>query len=224
MPPTVLVYGTPEELARAASQLVAAELRSGIRTLVLAGGSINIKAYGHLAGEPGVPWGRVTALFGDERCVPPNHPESNFAQAHQALLSRVWPGGVHRMPGELGPDEGAAVYDELLDRIGRLDLALLGMGPDGHTASLFPGNPALEAGGWAVGVRNSPKPPPERISLTLPALRAARRVLILAAGADKAEAVLAASRSEVPAGMIEHATWMLDRAAASLLSDAVPGA
>ncbi|MGH2720798.1 MAG: 6-phosphogluconolactonase, partial [Actinomycetota bacterium] len=162
------------------------------------------------------------ALFGDERCVPPDHPESNFAQAHQALLSRVWPGGVHRMPGELGPDEGAAVYDELLDRIGRLDLALLGMGPDGHTASLFPGNPALEAGGWAVGVRNSPKPPPERISLTLPALRAAGRAVILATGADKADAVVRATRGEVPAGMLEDATLLLDRAAATRLPEVLP--
>jgi 6-phosphogluconolactonase len=215
--PEYLVFDSSEELARAAAEVVAAELRTAARTLVLAGGSVNIRTYQLLATEPDVPWGRVTALFGDERCVAPGHADSNFRQVHEALLSRVWPASVHRMPGELGPDEGAAAYEEVLCRVGDLDLLLLGMGPDGHTASLFPGNPALEAGGLAVGVRNSPKPPPERISLTLPVLRSARQVLVLAVGDDKAEAALRASRGEVPAGMIEHATWMLDRAAASRL-------
>src|SRR5207249_10386351 len=127
------------------------------------------------------------------------------------------------MPGELGPEEGAAAYEDVVRRVETLDLLLLGMGPDGHTASLFPGNPALEAGGLVVGVHDSPKPPPERISLTLAALRSARRVLILATGEDKAEAALRASRTEVPSGMIEHAVWMLDRAAASQLpADALP--
>jgi 6-phosphogluconolactonase len=160
----------------------------------------------------------VTALFGDERCVPPDHAESNYRQVREALLDRVWPASVHRMAGELGPDEGARAYDEVLRRVGPLDLLLLGMGPDGHTASLFPGNPALDAGGLVVGVRDAPKPPPERISLTLPALRAAGRTFVLAAGADKADAVARASRGEVPAGMVGNATFMVDRAAASLLT------
>lgn len=211
------IFEDPEELARSAARLVAAELQAGARTLVLAGGSVNLRTYQVLAGEPGVVWGRVTALFGDERCVPPDHPESNYRQVCEALLDRVSPASMHRMPGELGPDEGARAYEDVLGRVGALDVLLLGMGPDGHSASLFPGNPALEAGGLVVGVRNSPKPPPERISLTLPAIRAARRVLILAAGEDKAEAVVRASRAEVPAGMIDNATWMLDRAAASRL-------
>jgi 6-phosphogluconolactonase len=212
------IFDSPEEVARVAAELIAGELRAGTAcTLVLAGGSVNIRTYQLLAEVPDVPWGRVTALFGDERCVPPGHPESNYRQAREALLDRANPMTVHRMPGELGPEEGAAVYEEVVRRVGSLDLLLLGMGPDGHTASLFPGNPALEAGGLVAGVRNSPKPPPERISLTLPALRSARRVVILATGRDKAEAVLRASRGEVPAGMIEGAEWMLDRAAASLL-------
>ena len=143
---------------------------------------MNIRTCQLLGDEPQVAWGRVAVLFGDERCVPPGHPESNFRQAHEALLGRVWPLTVHRMPGELGPEEGAAAYEDVVRRVETLDLLLLGMGPDGHTASLFPGNPALEAGGLVVGVHDSPKPPPERISLTLAALRSARRVLILATG------------------------------------------
>lgn len=219
---TCLVYATPDDVARAAAHLIASGLRSGVRTLVLAGGAVNIRAYGYLAGEPGLPWGRVTTLFGDERCVPPDHPESNYRQAREALLDRVRPGAVLRMPGELGPEDGAAVYEGWLAGVGPLDLVLLGMGPDGHTASLFPGNPALEATGRAVGVRASPKPPPERISLTLPALRAARRAVILATGADKAQAVVRATRGEVPAGMLEDATLLLDRAAAARLPEVLP--
>ena len=211
------IFDDAGELARSAAGLVAGELRAGARTLVLAGGSVNVRTCQFLAAEPGVVWGRVTALFGDERCVPPDHPESNYRQVREALLDRVSPASVHRMPGELGPDEGAQAYEDVLGRTGPLDLLLLGMGPDGHTASLFPGNPALHARGLAVGVHDAPKPPPERISLTLPAIRTARRVLILAAGDDKAEAVVRASRGEVPAGMVDNAMWMLDLAAASRL-------
>jgi len=91
---------------------------------------------------------------------------------------------------------------------------LLGAGEDGHTASLFPGHPEVQATGFAVGVRNAPKPPPDRVSLTLPALQGARRVIVLATGAGKADAVARARRGEVPSGMIAGALWLLDRAAA----------
>jgi 6-phosphogluconolactonase len=215
---SVQIFNNAEDVARAAANAVASLLLEGARTLVLAGGSVNIRACAALATHAGLPWGRVTALFGDERCVPPHHAESNYRQAKEALLDRVWPVSVHRMAGELGPDEGARAYEEVLRSVGRLEVLLLGMGPDGHTASLFPGNPALEAEGLAVGVRDSPKPPPERISLTLPALRAAERTFMLAAGEDKAEAVLRASRGEVPAGMVAGPTFMIDRAAASRLT------
>jgi len=92
---------------------------------------------------------------------------------------------------------------------------LLGVGEDGHTASLFPGHAAVSAKGWALGIHDSPKPPPERVTLTLPVLRAARRVLILATGAGKADAVARAKRGEVPSGMIAGARWLIDREAAA---------
>jgi 6-phosphogluconolactonase len=134
--------------------------------------------------------------------------------AREALLDRVAPATVHRMPAELGPDEGAELYAHVVAALGPLDLVTLGVGEDGHTASLFPGHPALEATGLVVGIHDSPKPPPERVTLTLNVLQKARTVIILATGAGKADAVARAKRGEVPSGMIAGARWLIDRAAA----------
>jgi 6-phosphogluconolactonase len=210
------VLETAEEVAAAAAGEIAAAIQSGAaRTLVLAGGSTPRRAYELLADIPDVGWGRVTVLFGDERCVPANHAESNYRMAREALLDRVAPATVHRMPAELGPDEGAALYSPVVASLAPLDFVLLGVGEDGHTASLFPGHMAVNAKGWALGIHDSPKPPPERVTLTLPVLRAARRVLILATGAGKADAVAKAKRGEVPSGMIAGARWLIDREAAA---------
>ena len=210
-----IVLDTPEEVAAAAAAEIAEAIRGGARTLVLAGGTTPRRCYELLAGLE-VEWGRVTVLFGDERCVPASHPDSNYRMAREALLDQVAPATVHRIPGELGPDEGAAAYARVVAELAPLDVVVLGVGEDGHTASLFPGDAALNAKGWAVGVRNSPKPPPERVTLTLQALRGAHRVIILAAGAGKAQAVAMAKRGEVPSGMIAGARWLLDREAAGL--------
>ena len=212
--PEFAVLDTPEDVARAGADQVAAALEGGARTLVLAGGSTPERCYELLAARADVRWGRVTVLFGDERCVPPDDPESNYRMAREKLLDLVSPASVHRIAGELGPDEAAAAYGEIVGGLAPLDVVLLGLGEDGHTASLFPGHPELEAAGWAVAVRNSPKPPPERVSLTLPALRGARLVIFLATGAGKAAAVAKARRGEVPSGMIANAKWLIDRAAA----------
>jgi 6-phosphogluconolactonase len=209
------VHDTPEDVAGAAASEIAGAIREGSRTLVLAGGTTPQRCYELLARRD-VEWGRVTVLFGDERCVAPDHPDSNYRMAREALLDQVAPASVHRIPGELGPDEGAAEYARVVAGLAPLDVVILGVGEDGHTASLFPGDAALKAKGWAVGVRNSPKPPPERVTLTLRALRGARQVIILATGAGKAQAVAMAKRQEVPSGMIAGAQWLLDRAAAGL--------
>jgi 6-phosphogluconolactonase len=208
-----VVLDTPEDVAVAAADDIAESIRNGSRTLVLAGGTTPRRCYELLARLP-VEWGRVTVLFGDERCVPPAHPDSNYRMAREALLDTVAPATVHRMPGELGPDEGASAYEKVVEGLVPLDIVILGVGEDGHTASLFPGDAALEATGWVVGIRNAPKAPPERVTLTLPALRGAKRVLIVATGEGKAQAVSMAKRGEVPSGMIAGARWLLDRAAA----------
>jgi 6-phosphogluconolactonase len=213
----VRVLDDPEAVAAATAGLVADAVAGGVRTLVLAGGSTPRRAYQLLA-RRALPWGRVAVLFGDERCVPPDDLESNYRMAREVLLDQVHPGTVHRMAGELDQEEAAALYDAIAASLSPLDLVLLGMGPDGHTASLFPGNPALGAGGHAVAVHDAPKPPPERLSLTLGALREARRVVVVVTGADKAEGLRLAERGEVPAGMIPGAEYLVDRAAATLLA------
>ena len=208
-----IVLATAEEVAEAAAAEIADALRGGAQTLVLAGGTTPKRCYELLA-ELDVQWGRVSVLFGDERCVPPDHPDSNYRMVKESLLDRVAPATVYRMPAELGPDEGADAYAEVVANVAPLDLVLLGVGEDGHVASLFPGHPLLRASGLTAGIRDSPKPPPERVTLTLEAIRDAGRVLIIATGAGKADAVALARRGETPSGMIAGARWLIDRAAA----------
>ena len=202
------IYPDAERLALAAAAIVAETLRSSppLR-LVLAGGNTPKRCYTLLAAMD-LSWARATVLFGDERCLPPLDPETNFQIASETLLRTACPATVHRIPGELGPEEAAAFYEPIV-AAAPLDLVLLGIGTDGHTASLFPGNPAVHATGHVVGVRNATKPPPERVSLTLRSLRGAKRVVILAAGADKKDALRRAFAGEVPAGMIDHAEWLV---------------
>src|ERR1700686_1564241 len=123
---------TAEDVAEAGAKKIASALKKGARTLVLAGGTTPARCYEILA-EMEVEWGRVTILFGDERCVPPDHPDSNYRMAREALLDRVAPATVHRMPAELGPDEGAALYARIVEAATPLDLVVLGIGEDGHT-------------------------------------------------------------------------------------------
>lgn len=215
------VLDDPAAVARATAELVTSALEGGAESLVLAGGTTPKAAYQLL--RPGPVWGRVSVLFGDERCVPPDDPDSNYAMAQQTLLGRVGPANVFRMPGELGAEEAARRYDAVLQRVGPLDLVLLGMGQDGHTASLAPGyreDPGATA--LAVAVHDFPKPPPDRVTLTLQALRSARRVVFIVTGADKADAVLLASEGSVPSGQIPGAEYLLDRAAAAKLPAPTP--
>jgi 6-phosphogluconolactonase len=186
-----------------------------------------------LAGEYSarMPWASTHLYFGDERCVPPTDPDSNYRMADAALIAEV-PGLVartHRIEGERGPIEAAARYDALLrgtfvDLAATFDLVLLGMGPDGHTASLFPGSPALEERDrWAVGTEAPPTMTTrERVTLTYPVLTASRIVLFLCAGADKRErlaAVLADTGrpdAPYPASRMtarDRLVWLVDHAA-----------
>lgn len=172
-----------DDLARAAADLF---LEVAPRTLALAGGTTPRRAYERLASLD-YPWTDVDVFFGDERCVPPDHPDSNFRMAHEALLSRV-PAHVHRMRGE--SCDGLAYEQELLAVLGAnlpLDLVILGLGEDGHTASLFPGDPALgERKRLVVRVERPDHP---RLTLTLPVLSASPVAVFLVEGERKREAV-----------------------------------
>jgi 6-phosphogluconolactonase len=184
-----------------ATAVAAARTVQGIAHLGLTGGSTPRRCY-ELLGPLLDSWEDVHLWYGDERCVPPDDPESNAGMVGQALLA---PGAVeHRMPGELGPFRGAQAYAaELGDTV--VDLTLNGMGPDGHTASLFPDHPMLHAEGVAVCVRDSPKPPPERVTLTLGKLNEARTILLLVTGAEKAPMLarlIAGPDPEVPASLL----------------------
>jgi 6-phosphogluconolactonase len=189
--------------------------------VALSGGSTPRRAY-ELAAHIAPDWSAVELWWGDERCVPPEDERSNFRLAREALLDRLTgpPRAVHRIWGELDPEEGACLYDEELHGV-TLNLVLLGLGPDGHTASLFPHDRALEEEDrLAVAV---PRPDVARVTLTPPPLRAASHVVFLVVGEDKADSVRRALAEApdpaTPASLIRgrRTSAILDRAAAAEL-------
>jgi len=224
--------GTVAERAalHVAAVLERARAERGVAHLALSGGTTPGLTYELLARQP-VDLADTRLWFADERCVGPQDEESNYHLAVQTGLAggAVPEERVNRMEGELGPREGAERYSELLaatvepgaGSLPVLDLVILGIGPDGHVASLFPSSPALRApeDQLCLGVDDSPKPPPERITLSLSVLRAARGCLLLATGAGKADAVdamLGEPSQHVPASLLrrERLTVILDDAAA----------
>jgi 6-phosphogluconolactonase len=191
----------------------------------ITGGSTPRKAYERVAAER-PDWSGVEVWFTDERCVPPDHEHSNFRMANEALLSRVSGATVHRMQGELGPPRGADEYEREFAEAARptFDLILLGIGPDAHICSLFPGDDALaETERAAVGVETPGMAPlVPRITLTLPVVNASRQIVFLVTGEDKADAVAVAFSGRrdlrAPASLVEgNATVLLDQAAARRL-------
>jgi 6-phosphogluconolactonase len=246
--PRVVVHADKELLADAAGARLLTGLLDVLAVrdeahLVLTGGSLGSAILASLAAQPArdaIDWGRVHLWWGDERFLPQGDPDRNETQNREALLDAVPldPARVHAMPGPDGPDgddvEAAArrYAAELAAAAGDgaqspvFDILLLGMGPDAHVASLFPGHPdQLTQGVSAAAVRNSPKPPPTRITLTFEALNRAERVWFLVAGDDKAHAV---ARSLAGAGPqessaaqvhgIQETLWLLDAQAASELT------
>lgn len=246
----VVVVDDPDAVASdAAARLVAAlavaQAARGVASVVLTGGGGGIATLAAVVTTPrrdDVDWSAVEVFWGDERFVPAGDDERNDRQARDALLDALPldSGRVHPVPasdGELGDDPDAAAEryaQDLADAAGRLghdqgvpafDVLLAGCGPEGHTLSVFPDSPAVHAGGaGVVAVRDCPKPPPTRVSLTLPAARRAREVWLVATGSGKAEVLARAARGasevEVPlAGLAgsERTLWLLDTEAAAKL-------
>ncbi|MEI7769329.1 MAG: 6-phosphogluconolactonase [Chloroflexales bacterium] len=240
--PEILIFPSVDALAEAAAQRIAglAEAAAGARgscLIALSGGSLPPRVHGLLVAEPlrgQMPWGSLSVIWADERYVPFEHPDSNYLMVRQTLLDRapIPSAQVYPVPTYYpAAEQAAAVYGRQLSALldahaGAIDIAVLGMGPDGHTASLFPGHPALGAPDdqLAIVVADAPKPPPLRISLTPTALNRSAAAIFLVAGADKAAKVRAALRGPYdprttpaqivrpPAGQV---IWMLDADAAS---------
>jgi 6-phosphogluconolactonase len=246
--PSVLVHRDPDELAAAVAarlitRLVDVQSARGEASLVLTGGGIGRRTLAAVAGSPArdaVDWRRLDVWWGDERFLPSGHPERNETLAREALLDAVPvdPARVHPMPASDGPDgedpeAAAARYADELARAARpedhapapaFDVVLLGVGPDGHIASLFPEMPALYDDRPVVAVRGAPKPPPTRVTLTLPTIQGAREAWLVVAGEEKATAVTlalsGAGTTQVPAAGgrgRDRTLWLLDRAAAGRL-------
>lgn len=238
--PRVEVHADADALATAVAgellgRLADAQAGGGVPDIALTGGTIAEAVHrevARLSPASGVDWSRVAVWWGDERFVAPDDPERNAGQARAAFLDAVGvdPAQVHEMPSTADAanvDEAAAAYSDVLREhgSGEFEIVMLGIGPDGHVASLFPGHPALDVEDRiAVGVTDSPKPPPERVSLTFPALTRTRSVWFLASGEGKAEAVAralgGADRHEIPAAGVSgqaETIWFLDRGSSSAL-------
>jgi 6-phosphogluconolactonase len=227
----LIVVDDPAALAARAAQWIADRLRAAVTArgafhVALAGGGTPRATHEQLAHEQyaGLPWERVHVYFGDERAVPPDHPDSNYRMARESLLSRVpIPAAqVHRMEAERADrDRAARDYEAVLPD--RLDVIMLGMGEDGHTASLFPGAPSLgEKARRVLAIAQSPKPPPERLTLTPRALAEARDTVVLSAGAGKADMLARVLQGPydpkaLPVQLAREGTWIIDRAAAARL-------
>jgi len=199
-----------EHFVRHAEAAIAARGRFDV---ALTGGS-SAKLYRAIDAHA-VDWTRTHLWWGDERAVAPNHPESNYWLANEQLISRVpIPArNVHRMPADLADlDAAARAYEAELVPV--LDLVHLGVGPDGHICSLFPGHPLLDEHQRRVAaITDSPKPPPIRLTLTLPPVQGARARVVTAAGAEKAPIVARREDRALPVGLAGPATWIIDPAA-----------
>ncbi|WP_328999327.1 6-phosphogluconolactonase [Kribbella sp. NBC_00709] len=245
--PELLIHRDADDLAfsvaaRMITAITDAQSTGGVAEVVLTGGRVAARIYRAVAESPArveVDWQRVEFWWGDERFLPPGNPERNETQARDALLAHVDvdPARVHPMPADTGQSAEAAadayatelaatisaLNDEKRRAVPAFDVLMLGVGPDGHVASLFPGYPQLAVTDVsAVAVHDSPKPPPTRVSLTLPALDRSREVWFVVSGDDKADAVATAlAEGDVPAARPKgrnRTLWLLDEAAASKLT------
>lgn len=236
----IQVFDTEDQLQQAAAEQIANLLQrttsQGETRVALAGGSTPRRLYELLSEIKNINWSRVHVYWSDERAVPPDHEECNYRMAYEVLLERVSipDEQIHRMRGEVPPEDAARQYERVLretfelepGQLPQFDLILLGMGADGHTASLFPGTSAVHERERLVVANDDPDLSIPRITLTFPVLNAAAKVMFLVAGQDKAPAVrqvIAGSDGDQPPAAFVRPTngnlrWLLDREAATGLA------
>lgn len=219
----MIVAADAADFRRRGAEWIAEKVGAAVRTrgrcaVALAGGSTPRPVYQELGERDVFPWAEVEFFFGDERAVPADDPQSNYRMARETLFRRRPDARVVRMPADA--PGGAAEYARRLPA--ELDVLILGMGADGHTASLFPGSPALGERAARVVAVTGPTPPRRRMTITPPVIEAAKEILVLVSGADKAPALVRALRGgfdpgATPAQLARRGTWLVDRAAASAL-------
>jgi len=216
------VYANSEAVAQAAADYLFQQIKTcvaekGLCHVVLPGGSTPARCLELLA-EKSLPWENIHWYPGDERCYPVGHSERNDTMIRDKLFSQQdkISERFHPIPAELGPEQGAEKYATILDSTAGMDFVVLGMGEDGHTASLFPGNAALDDLRSAVPVYDAPKAPGERVSIGLMTLKNAAECIVIATGENKREALVKLKQGvELPVGLVGADTWFVDEAAAA---------
>ncbi len=214
------IYPTTEDTAKATadylSDLITKILqKQKLCHIALPGGSTPAKCFAHLT-KKNLDWKNIHWYLGDERCYPVGHADRNDTMIQQYLWSPVQcpESNRHPIPTELGAEVAAEQYTKVIEQIGTLDIALLGMGEDGHTASLFPENPALMLTQAAIPVHNSPKPPADRVSLSISTLQSAKNKIVLATGTGKQWAIQQIKKdADLPVNCIGELEWFVDNAA-----------
>lgn len=218
------VYKQLEEASKAAADFLAENILASVKArgvchVIVPGGNTPARCFDYLI-KKSLPWEKIHWYPGDERCYPEGHPERNDVMLREHLLAHIAVSHFHPMRAELGAEQAAKAYRETIQAIDAFDIAFLGMGEDGHTASLFPGNAALQDNQTVVAVSHSPKPPAERVSMSLNTLRQSRLRMVLAAGAGKAGIIERIRAGDnFPVNSIGDIHWFIDEACLATMSE-----
>ena len=214
------VYKEFAQASAAAADFLARKIKTSIQHrgechVILPGGNSPAQCLIHLA-EKDLPWNQVQWYLGDERCYPLNHADRNDVMLEKNLWSHLSLPNIHRIPTEFGAEQAAKIYRGVINSIECFDVAFIGMGEDGHTASLFPDNVALQDTRSVIPVYDSPKLPAERVSLSVSTLKKARCRMLLTGGTEKAEVIAKIKQGEaLPVNSIGNIHWFVDEAAMS---------
>jgi len=217
---TWFVYNEFDQASEVAADFLASKIEASIQQkgechVVLPGGNTPAQCLSYLA-DKDLPWNRVHWYLGDERCYPLNHQDRNDVMLQNNLWSHISTSNIHRIPAEFGAEQAAKVYREIVNSIEYFDIVFLGMGEDGHTASLFPNNEALQDTRSVIPVYDAPKAPTDRVSLSINTLKKARCRMVLTGGVGKSEIIARIKEGDpLPVNRIGDINWFVDETAMS---------